>query len=103
MRPLIKSLCALNEEIGNIEDIDISPAEAGHMATVRIGNNERYSISTSYDNTTFKVEEHHTYIFPEYDTTEKEHQLKTPDLVLSLIVGAVGKYIASKQVLAERK
>lgn len=60
MKPVIALIRALKEEVGNVEGLEISPAEHGHMATVRAQTSvttESLSISTNYDNSAFVIEE----------------------------------------------
>jgi len=105
MRPLIESLRALKNEIGKVDGVNIDPSEHGHMATVHVNSSvtqQSYSISTNIDNTCFKVEEYRYDTFGDFETIEKTHSLESPDLALNLVVDAIGKHIAQKQVLAER-
>lgn len=105
MSPLIESLHALKDEIGNVNGVDISPAKHGHMAIVHVNSSTQrlaYSISTNDGNTRFEVEESRSYDFGDYETIEKRHSFESPDLVLNLIVDEIGKHIASNQVLTER-
>ena len=104
MRPLIVSLNELKDKIGNVEGLDIDPAEIGHMATVRISGvmNLSYSISTDISNSCFEVDEFRYYTFGDDPAIEKKHRFNNPDEVLHLVVNEIGKHIASNQVLAER-
>ena len=36
MGPIIEALNSLNQEVGSVEGLEISPAPHGHMATVRL-------------------------------------------------------------------
>jgi hypothetical protein len=106
MSPLIQSLHALKGEIGRVEGVDIDPAPHGHMATVYVNSTterQAYSISTDTGNTCFKVEERRSYTFGDCDVIEKIHSFESPELALNLVVDAIGKHIAQKQVLGERK
>lgn len=105
MGPIIEALNSLKQEVGSVEGLEISPAPHGHMATVRLkssASQQSLSISTNIGNSQFQIEEHLYYTFSS-DSFEKRHEFTSAEDVLTLVVDAVGKHIASNQVLSERK
>jgi hypothetical protein len=106
MVPLIKSLKILKQEIGEVDGLRIHTAPHGHMATVEIEDSvcsHFMSISTSLDNTQFEIEEKKYLSLGEFEEHEKEYYFDEPSEVLKFIMEPIGKHIASKQVLDERK
>lgn len=105
MHPLIAALKTLKTEIGNVEGIEINPAPHGDVASVEVNSStlRSYSISTNIGNTCFVVEERSCDIFQDFDSVEKRHEFQTSDLVLELVVDAIGKHVAQQQALTERK
>ncbi len=104
MRPVITALAALRSEVGEVKGLTISTANHGHMATIGLkggASDHTLSISTAYDNTQFQIEER-TYNSFDDETDEKLHNLATADEVLERVLEAVGKHVASTQVLHER-
>lgn len=105
MRPVIIALEALRSEVGEVKGLTISTASHGHMATIGLkggASDHTLSISTAYYNTQFQIEERTHYSF-DAETDEKIHNLATADEVLECVLGAVGKHVASTQVLRERR
>lgn len=105
MRPVIEALHALRDEVGELKGLSIRPASHGHMATIELNasaSKQTLSISTTHDNTQFAIEERISYSF-DNETTETEHRLSTADEVLEHVVAAVGKLVASSEVLRERR
>ena len=105
MRPVIEALHALRAEIREVKGLSIRPASHGHMATVELNasaSNQTLSISTTHDNTQFAIEERISYSF-DSETKETEHRLSTANEVLEYVVVAVGKFVASSEVLHERR
>lgn len=105
MGPIIEALNSLKQEVGSVEGLEISPAPHGHMARVRLkssASQQSLSISTNIGNSQFQIEEHLYYTFSS-DSFEKRHEFTSAEDVLTLVVDAVGKHIASNQVLSERK
>jgi len=105
MRPVIDALEALRREVADVKGLTISSASHGHMATIELkggASTQTLSISTTYDNSQFEIEERTYYSF-DAETSELTHKLSTADEVLELVVGAVGKHVASMEVLGERR
>lgn len=106
MRPLISAIKALKLEIGDVEGVEIRPAQHGHMATVSLRSPSldlSYSISTSLGNQSFELEKRSYYKFGDYDSFDERHTFQDADQALAIVVEAVGKHIAQQQVLSERK
>src|SRR5262249_50628027 len=105
MEPVISALNFLKVEVGEVEGLEISVAPHGHMATIRLKSfpsGRTLSISTTNDNSKFEVDEsHHDTLFAE--KVYERHEYSTAEDVLRLVLDAVGKHIASNQVLCERK
>ncbi|GIL05788.1 MAG: hypothetical protein BroJett031_23080 [Betaproteobacteria bacterium] len=105
MEPIIASLNALKAEAGEVKGLKISPAPHGHMATIDLdasASRTSLSISTNLGNSKFQVEEHRYYLFSS-ENFDEHHEYSSAEDVLKLVVDAVGKHIASNQVLSERK
>jgi hypothetical protein len=105
MKPLIQSINELKAEIGDIEGLIIKTYEHG-SASVEIKSTcsyKSFSISTSFDNMCFMVEEFSSFVGGYIDHADKKtHNLQSPTCVLNLVVKAIGEHIASKQVFDER-
>ena len=104
MRQLIGALNALKTEIGNVKGVEIKSAPNGAYASVEINTSIRksYSISTNIGNTCFVVEEHSYDIFGDFESKDQTHEFSNSDLVLQLVVNAIGNHVAQQQVFTER-
>ncbi len=116
LRPIFQALELIRDETVGITGIEISLAEKGHMATVKVNTSTLYhtiSISTNYGmklldknypgNTHFTVEEYKSYSFAPSDAGETKRQYENADEVLRIVMDAIGQHIASNQVLDERR
>ncbi len=105
MRPVIDALEALRREVAYVKGLTINSPSHGHMATIELKggtSTQTLSISTTYDNSQFEIEEQTYYSF-DAETSELTRRLSTAEEVLELVVGAVGKHVASIEVLGERR
>lgn len=105
MRPVINALEALRGEVSDVKGLTISSASHGHMATIEMkggASTQSLSISTSYDNSQFEIQERTSYSF-DAETSELTHRLSRAEEVLECVVEAVGKHVASTEVLGERR
>lgn len=105
LRPLLSSLKALDEEVGHVEGLTVNLAPHGHIATIRLESSTLHhtlSISTSYENECYEVEEKRYYTFGDSDIIEERHKFEAVEDALALVVTVVGKHIAQLQALAER-
>lgn len=105
MGPVVEALNSLKGEVGDVEGLEIFPAPHGHMVTIGLDSSasrQSLSISTNIGNAKFQVQEHLYYTFSS-DSFDKLHEFSSTEDVLKLVVDAVGKHIASNQVLNERK
>lgn len=105
MEPIITLIRALKEEVGDVEGLDISPAEHGHMATIRAktsGATESLSISTNYENNAFVIEESSSFYFDNsYDENTKEYS--SAEDVMARVLDVVGKHIGGQQAQQANK
>jgi hypothetical protein len=105
MRPVIDALTALQSEVSNVSGLSISTAGHGHMATVELkgsASSQRLSISTAFGNAAFEIKER-AYSSWNAETAELIHNFSTADEVLEFVLLAVGKHVASNEVLNERR
>ena len=105
MKPLIQLIIALKDEVGKVKGLEISPAEKGHMATVRATTSvttDSYSISTNLDNSKFTIEEFSTFSI-DGSISEDKNEYETVEDVMAKIIDLVGKHIGSEQAQSERK
>jgi hypothetical protein len=106
MAPIIQALNVLQNEIGEIKGLEISTAPYGHMATISLEtsvSSDYFSISTNIGNTNYTVERLSCFFIGDDEPVEKEYNYDDASEVLKLVVDAIGKHIASEQVLHERK
>jgi hypothetical protein len=106
MVPIVRALNVLKEEVGEVKGIVIGTAPHGHMATVRLSSltsNDNFSISTNCGNTKYSIERRRYYDFEDGGIYEEEYDFDDASEVLKLVIDAIGKHIASVQVLDERK
>lgn len=99
MRPLITLIRALKDEVGDVDGLDIDPAEHGHMATVRADTSvttESLSISTNYDNTAFVIEEYSSFSIDNSWQEDRKEFHSTED-VMARVLEVVGKHIGAQQ------
>lgn len=104
MEPVIAALNALKAEVGEIEGLEISPSPPGRMATIDLNASDShtsFSISPDIGNSRFLVEIQHVAFSSE--DFDEHHEYSSAEDVLKLVVDAVGKHIASSQILGERK
>ncbi len=105
LKPVIAALEAIKAEITDYPEIEFK--SYGYMANVVLndkGGNHRLSISTTYGsdaNEHFTVEENQYFSFGDF--IEKFHQCRGEDEVIRLVMDAIGKHIALKKSLADRK
>jgi hypothetical protein len=105
MAPIIQSLNVLKNDIGEVKGLKIDPAPYGHMATVWLESSvldEHFTISTDTGNTKYIVETW-SYFFKDDEPNEREYEYDDASEALKLVIDAIGKHIASEQVLSERK
>lgn len=105
MEPVIAALNALKVEVGEVKGLNISPATHGHMVAIELdasASRTSLSVSTNIGNSKFQVEEHRHYSFSS-ENFDEHHEYSSAEDVLKLVIDAVGKHIASNQVLDERK
>ena len=105
MSPVIDAVEVLRREVAEVKGLTISSASYGHMVTIELkggASTRRLSISTTYDNSQYQIEDRTWYSF-DVESSELTHRLSTPNEVLELIAGAVGKHVASMEVLDERR
>lgn len=98
MRPLIVLLNALKDEVGEVKGLTISPAAAGHMASVSTRTSttdDSLSIGTNYDSTQFEVEHRH-YFSVDGTSSNKRTTYPTEDAVMGVAVELVGKHIGAQ-------
>jgi hypothetical protein len=99
MKPLIQLLKALKDEVGEVEGLKISLADAGHMATVRADTSvttDSYSISTCYDNSAFTIEAFHSFsVDGSYHEEKKEYA--SAEEVITKVIELVGNHIGAQQ------
>jgi hypothetical protein len=103
MEPIITTLKALQQEIGDIEDLKIVCYD--DTARVTIGpvlNSVNIKITPSYDNSVFVMEEHS---FSSYtsDYCEREYKEKTQDKIIQIIMEKIGRHMATKQYYSAKK
>ena len=105
MKPIITLIRALKEEVGKVEGLEISPAEHGHMASVRSETSvttERLSISTNYGNSAFVIEEFSSFsVDGSYHEDRKEYS--SAEDVMARILEVVGKHIGGQQAQRAHK
>jgi hypothetical protein len=105
LRPLLKTLEILKVDVAGEEGVEISIAPAGHMASIALtssSSNQRFSLSTSSDNSTFEIEEYASYSFSSDGPHERRHRFAEASEALSMLVKAVGTHIGSGRVVRER-
>jgi DNA primase catalytic subunit len=105
MKPVIDALKAMTAEVGGSEGLSISPSAHGHMASVNLNTSasrQSLSISTDMKNAEFEIRENLYYTFSS-EGFERVHRFSSEEDVLRFIVEAVGKHVASNEVLDERK
>ncbi len=99
MRPVITLIRALKEEVGDVEGLDISPAEQGHMATVYAQTSvttDRLSISTNYGNTAFVIEESHSFSVDNSWQEDRNEYSSIEDL-MARVLKVVGEHIGGQK------
>jgi hypothetical protein len=104
MTPVIEALISLKAEVGEVEGLEISLAPHGHMATIRMnsfGSRHFLSVSTNVGNSRFEVDEHRDDSLAP-DSFER-HEFSSAEDLLKFLLDAIGKHIASNQVLGERR
>ncbi len=105
MKPIIILIRALKEEVGDVEGLEINPAEHGHMAVVRAQTSvttESLSISTNYENSAFVIEEFSSFsIDGSWREDRKEYSLSED--VMARVFEVVGKHIGGQQVQQAHK
>lgn len=107
MKPLITLISALKEEIGDVDGLEISPAEHGHMATVRAQTScttDSLSISTNYENTAFVIEEFHSFS-SSFDNSwhEDRNEYSSTGDVMERVLKIVGEHIGSQMAQRTHK
>lgn len=105
MRPIIALILALKEEVGEVEGLEISPAEHGHMATVRAQSSvttESLSISTNYENSVFEIEEFSSCSF-DNSWHEDRKEYSSAEDVMARVLDLVGKHIGGQQAQQAHK
>jgi len=106
LQPLLLTLTELKNETQGKKGVSISVAEHGHMGSVKLksGSSSRWlTLSTNSSNSHFTVEEKEYWSFGDGGESEKTHKFANADEALALIVAALGKHIASNEVLSERR
>ena len=106
MSPIMQALNILNDEIGEVKGLKISTAPHGHMAIVDIEDSvssDYFKISTNVGNSKYEVERLSCFNIGDDEPDEKEYNFDDAAEVLRLVIDAIGKHIASRQVLDERK
>ena len=105
MKPLITLIRALKEEVGEVEGLEISPAEHGHMAVVRAQTSvttESLSISTNYENSVFVIEEFSSFsVDGSWHEDRKEYS--SAEDVMARVLEVVGKHIGGQQAQRANK
>jgi hypothetical protein len=105
MVPIIRALNILKDEIGEVEGLEISTAAYGHMAIIDIQDHvssDYFKISTNIGNTKYEIERLSTFNIGDYEPVEEEIEFDDATDALKLVMEAIGKHIASKQVFSER-
>jgi hypothetical protein len=96
MKPIIKMILALKEEIGTVEGLKIRPADHGHMATIETDDGatqESFSISTNYENSAFEIDVS-TFCGSFHEKIEMYNSVED---VMTRVVNVVGKHIGKQQ------
>ena len=104
MKPLIQLLNALKNEVGEVEGLEISLAEKGHMAAVHAKTSVTYdsfSISTNYENTKYAIEEFSSFSVDD-SYREEKYEYDTVEDVMAKVIDLVGKHIGSEQAQSDR-
>jgi hypothetical protein len=105
LAPLLTLIEALRDEVGEVDGLEISTAPHGHIAHVRVTSSTfvcRLSISTTFDNSKFEIEEYSYYTFADGDT-ERKHRYDTADEAMQYVIKVVGNHIGSAEAHEERK
>ena len=105
MKPLIALIRALKEEIGDVEGLEISPADHGHMAVVRAQTSvttESLSVSTNYGNSAFLIEEFSSFSV-DNSWHEDRKEYSSAEDVMARVLEVIGKHIGSQQAQRGRK
>ena len=105
MRPIITLVRALQEEVGEVEGLEISPAEHGHLATVHAQTSvttETLSISTNYGKSAFVIEEFSSFsVDGSYHEDRKEYS--SAEDVMARVLEVVGKHMGGQQAQRAHK
>ena len=100
MAPVVKLLNELKADIGEVDGVKISPAAAGHMATVT-GGNVTLRVFPGGNRSAFEVEERDTNSYLD-EPFEKTHQFENEEQVMNLVLAVVGRQIARERVRENR-
>ena len=105
MRPIITLVRALQEEVGEVEGLEISPAEHGQMATVHAQTSvttETLSIPTNYGNSVFVIEEFSSFsVDGSYHEDRKKYS--SAEDVVARVLEVVGKHMGGQQAQRAHK
>ncbi len=108
MKPIITLLRALKEEVGEVEGLEISPADHGHMAVVSAETSvttESLSISTNYETmekSAFVIEEFSSFsVDGSWHEDSKEYA--SAEDVMVRVLEVVGKHIGGQQAQQAHK
>lgn len=105
MKPIIALIRTLKEEVGEVEGLEISPADHGHMAVIRAQTSvatESLSVSTNYGNSAFVIEEFSSSsVDNSWDEDRKEYP--SAEDVMARVLEVVGKHMGAQQAHSVRK
>jgi hypothetical protein len=105
LAPAIQSLESLRAETLSTPGLQITIPAHGGTSTIELQSGaawQNFVLSTSHDNSKFQLEHSYTELHGDNESWERAHKSSDVAELLSIVVEAIGKHIASQQVLEER-
>lgn len=99
--PLISALRELENEVGVVEGLSISPAPPGHQIIIKTHttvSDDSYVLSTTHDNREFEVRHSSNFVG---NYSENRKIFRSAEELLQFAVEVVGKHIGAAQAHGE--